>query len=207
MSEHLSSLRRILQSRRTVLAPVLAGLATLLAVWTVIPQTSGDPVVVASSALPAGAEITASSVEVRTYPPALIPDGAHRKPDDLIGATVGGALAQGAPITDDSLLSGAHAPDGTVLVPVSAADTAAASIIQTGNHVRVYAAGAPDLQGADGKVASSALVPSAVVAGISHPAGGALGEDGVVLTLAVTPEEAAALSSTPPDLLSFAIVE
>ena len=57
-----------------VLAPLLVGLATLIAVWAVIPQTSGKPVVVAATSLAAGEEITSADLDVRTYPPALIPD-------------------------------------------------------------------------------------------------------------------------------------
>lgn len=225
-----------------VLAPLLVGLATLLAVWAVIPQTSGKPVVVAAKNLAAGEEITSADLDVRTYPPALIPDSAHNSIDAVVGAHAAGALSAGAPITDDSLLEKGTAPEGTVLVPVPAADPAAASIIQTGSRVRIYSAqgdffgeiaGFDTAAGADagaeggtsdensGKNGggagsssakdlaknNSAVVQSAVVTGVSRPSGGAFDDGKLILTLAVTPDEAARLATIPPDMLSFAIVQ
>lgn len=226
-----------------VLAPLLVGLATLIAVWAVIPQTSGKPVVVAAKSLAAGVEITSADLDVRTYPPALIPDGAHNSIDAVVGAHAAGALSAGAPITNDSLLEKGIAPEGTVLVPVPAADPAAASIIQTGSKVRIYsaqgggfggAAGFGAVAGADagaeggasgergGKTDGggagsssakdlakndSAVVQSAVVTGVSRPSGGAFDDGKLILTLAVTPDEAGRLATIPPDMLSFAIVQ
>lgn len=199
-----------------VLAPLLVGLATLIAVWAVIPQTSGKPVVVAATNLAAGDEITSADLDIRTYPPALIPDSAHNSIDAVVGAHAAGALSAGAPITDDSLLEKGTAPEGTVLVPVPAADPAAASIIQTGSRVRIYSAQGDDFGRGDGSGDSgaknllkndSAVVQSAVVTGVSRPSGSAFDDGKLVLTLAVTPDEAARLATIPPDLLSFAIVQ
>ncbi len=199
-----------------VLAPLLVGLATLIAVWAVIPQTSGKPVVVAATNLAAGEEITSADLDIRTYPPALIPDSAHNSIDAVVGAHAAGALSAGAPITDDSLLEKGTAPEGTVLVPVPAADPAAASIIQTGSRVRIYSAQGDDFGRGDGSGDSgaknllkndSAVVQSAVVTGVSRPSGGAFDDGKLVLTLAVTPDEAARLAAIPPDMLSFAIVQ
>lgn len=225
-----------------VLAPLLVGLATLITVWAVIPQTSGKPVVVAAKSLAAGEEITSADLDIRTYPPALIPDSAHNSIDAVIGAHAAGALSAGAPITDDSLLEKGTAPEGTVLVPVPAADPAAASIIQTGSKVRIYSAQGDGFGGAAGFGAvaaagvgegdgtsgerggktdggaegsgpkdlvknDSAVVQSAVVTGVSRPSGGAFDDGKLVLTLAVTPDEAARLATIPPDMLSFAIVQ
>lgn len=196
-----------------VLAPLLVGLATLIAVWAVIPQTSGKPVVVAAASLAAGTEITSGDLDVRTYPPALIPDSAHTSIDEVIGAHAAGALSAGAPVTDDSLLEKGTAPEGTVLVPIPAADPAAASIIQTGSRVRIYSAQGDGFGEGDGSGSkdlvknSSAVVQSAVVTGVSRPSGGAFDDGKLVLTLAVTPDEAARLAKIPPDLLSFAIVQ
>lgn len=196
-----------------VLAPLLVGLATLIAVWAVIPQTSGKPVVVAAKSLAAGDEITSADLDIRTYPPALIPDSAHTSIDEVIGAHAAGALSAGAPVTDDSLLEKGTAPEGTVLVPILAADPAAASIIQTGSRVRIYSAQGDGFGEGDGSGSkdlvknSSAVVQSAVVTGVSRPSGGAFDDGKLVLTLAVTPDEAARLATIPPDLLSFAIVQ
>lgn len=199
-----------------VLAPLLVGLATLIAVWAVIPQTSGKPVVVAATNLAAGDEITSADLDIRTYPPALIPDSAHNSIDAVVGAHAAGTLSAGAPITDDSLLEKGTAPEGTVLVPVPAADPAAASIIQTGSRVRIYSAQGDDFGRGDGSGDSgaknllkndSAVVQSAVVTGVSRPSGSAFDDGKLVLTLAVTPDEAARLATIPPDMLSFAIVQ
>lgn len=199
-----------------VLTPLLVGLATLIAVWAVIPQTSGKPVVVAAKSLAAGDEITSADLDLRTYPPALIPDSAHTSIDAVVGSHAAGALSAGAPVTDDSLLEKGTAPEGTVLVPIPAADPAAASIIQTGSRVRIYSAqgdGFGEGDGAGGSGAKdlvkndSAVVQSAVVTGVSRPSGGAFDDGKLVLTLAVTPDEAARLATIPPDLLSFAIVQ
>ena len=199
-----------------VLAPLLVGLATLIAVWAVIPQTSGKPVVVAATNLAAGDEITSADLDIRTYPPALIPDSAHNSIDAVVGAHAAGTLSTGAPITDDSLLEKGTAPEGTVLVPVPAADPAAASIIQTGSRVRIYSAQGDDFGRGDGSGDSgaknllkndSAVVQSAVVTGVSRPSGSAFDDGKLVLTLAVTPDEAARLATIPPDMLSFAIVQ
>ena len=199
-----------------VLTPLLVGLATLIAVWAVIPQTSGKPVVVAAKSLAAGDEITSADLDLRTYPPALIPDSAHTSIDAVVGTHAAGALSAGAPITDDSLLEKGTAPEGTVLVPIPAADPAAASIIQTGSRVRIYSAqgyGFGEGGGAGGSGAKdlvkndSSVVQSAVVTGVSRPSGGAFDDGKFVLTLAVTPDEAARLATIPPDMLSFAIVK
>ena len=53
----------------------------------------------------------------------------------------------------------------------------------------------------------SAVVQSAVVTGVSRPSGSAFDDGKLVLTLAVTPDEAARLAMIPPDMLSFAIVQ
>lgn len=231
MSERLASFRRTVRSHRLVIAPLLAGLATLIAVWAVIPQTSGKPVVVTAKAIEAGAEITSSDLDVRTYPPALIPDSAHSSVDAVVGTHAAGSLSAGTPITDDALLEKNTAPEGTVLVPLPAADPAAASIIQTGSRVRVYSVqaeglssvGSFDTPGEDAAneksskpgtesakalmQGRSAVVQSAVVTGMSKVTGSPFGEGKLVLTLAVTPDEAARLAAIPPDMLSFAIVQ
>ena len=54
---------------------------------------------------------------------------------------------------------------------------------------------------------NSAVVQSAVVTGVSRPLDGAFDDGKLVLTLAVTPDEAARLATIPPDMLSFAIVQ
>lgn len=208
-----------------VIAPLLVGLATLIAVWTVIPQTSGKPVVVAATNLAAGTEITSADLDVRTFPPALIPESAHSSIETVVGSHASGSLSAGAPVTDNALLEKTTAPDGTVLVPVTAADPASASIIQTGSRVRVYSAHGdgrigPDSPGPTGESdgaggagpkaltrSGAAVVQSAVVTGISRPTGNALADDKLVFTLAVTPDEAAELATIPPDMLSFAIVQ
>ncbi|MYM19968.1 hypothetical protein GSY69_08305 [Brevibacterium sp. 5221] len=200
--------------QRRIAAALCLGAAVALIAWLAIPRQAGTAVAVAAHDIASGTQLAAGDVEVRRYPAELVPTGAHASAQDLVGSTAGGALGAGSPITDAGLLAPGAQPAaaGEVLVPVSVADEAAASVLRPGHHVRIYSTaeqkgtadgGSDALPGAS----DGALVDDAVVAAVKRDAGSALaGGPSTVLTLAVPAKRAAALAASAGAGLGFALL-
>lgn len=201
--------------RRLVAVSALA-LATMLIVWTLTPRTDGTPVVVTTGAISPGASITAGDLASRTFPAELVPDGAVTSPEEAIGKAAASRFTAGTPVTEAGLVTPRDQPlaDGQLLMPVAVTDEAAASTLQAGHQVRVFAAGgapgddpAADLPGAAGQTATSgAVVDRAVVAAVSREPGSAMGGSTTVVTLIVTEQQASALAAVAGTALSFAML-
>lgn len=200
---------------------VLLCLATLLAAWMIVPRTGTEPVLVAAHGLDPGTELTGGDVRIAQYPSELVPDGALTDAHAVEGATTGGALASGTPVTRQALVgpdTGLR-PDGTVLVPTVFGDAQAVAVVRPGHRLRVFAAGGDDGLGNGAKpsddggdddgtlalpVSTGALIDDAVVTAVSAPSGPAQGS--TVVTLAVTEPEASALARAAGAYLSFALL-
>lgn len=218
----LAAVRQAVDDPRAVLARIparpagvaLLCLATLLAAWMIVPRTGTSPVLVAAHDLEPGTVLSAGDVRIEQYPAALSPDGALTRVPDADGASTGGAIAAGTPLTSASLLGpdAGLRPPGTVLVPTVFGDAQSVSVIRPGHRLRVFAAGGAEpaeaAEGDDdlgGLGASRALVEEAVVTAVHSPAGPAA-QGSTVVTLAVTEPEAAALSHDAGSYLSFALL-
>ena len=220
----LAAVRRGLADPRAALARIparpagvaLLCLATLLAAWLIVPRTGTSPVLVAAHDLSPGTALTAGDVRVEQYPGTLGPAGALTNADDVDGASTGGAIAAGTPLTSAALVgpdAGLRPPD-TVLVPTVFGDAQSVSVIRPGHRLRVFAAGTgtavsdTDDESGDaltGLAASGALVDEAVVTAVHSPSGPAA-QGSTVVTLAVTESEAAALARDAGAYLSFALL-
>lgn len=183
-------------------------MAVAIVVWLIVPKPTGTPVVVASTAVQAGAKLTASHLQVRYFPQDLVPTGARSTTDDLVDSTCATALTPGMPVTDSVLVAATpHLADGHVRVPVSIADEAVSSVLTPGLHVRVYstAAESPAAQdptaGKDG-----ALVNDAVVIAVTRTDPGGIAGGSSVVTLAVPAASAARLAASAGAGLGFALL-
>jgi pilus assembly protein CpaB len=126
-------------------AGVLTGAALVLALSSG-PADDGVPLVVAAHDVAAGATLATADLEIRTWPAALVPDGAVRAPEDASGRVLAGAARAGEPLTDlrlvgselTALLAGQA---GAAAVPVRLADSDVAGLLVPGSRVDVVTAG------------------------------------------------------------------
>ncbi len=197
------------QRRRRVVAAVCLGIAVAIVAWIAVPRSAGTPVVVASKAVASGTELQAADLRITRYPAELVPDGASPDPAEFIGSITGAGLSQGAPVTAQALLTPANAAEGTLLVPVTVADEAAAAVLRPGHHVRIFATAGGDAQPKSplGPGSSGALVDDAVVCAVSKNSGGGLAAGtSTVATLAVPAHRARALAASAGAGLGFALL-
>lgn len=123
---------------RRVLVVACLLLAALSAISAAQPATPGAAVVVASRDLPAGHVIVAGDVRVERWPAHQVPQRRLGSVRDAIGGRPATAVAAGEPLTSVRLIGAGLAsglPPGLVVVTVSLADPAAASLIHTGDQV------------------------------------------------------------------------
>jgi pilus assembly protein CpaB len=202
--------RRVAWRYRFVFVALCCGLAATAVVQALRPPPPPTTdVVVTTHLLAAGEEVQPDDVAVEAVPAALAPDGALRDPDEAVGRVPALTLPAGLPLHAELVSGGAaisQAPEGTVVVPVRL-DDAAAGWLRPGDRVDLLAAGgAGSSLEASGPafLARRALVlPGMPVAGAAADggAGGLLGgtggasRDGPVTLVAVTPDEAPALSA------------
>lgn len=201
--------------RRRILGAAALAVATMLAVWLIIPRTGGTHVLVASSQISAGTELTAADVSLVRFPPDLVPAGALTETAAVVGATATSEVAAGAVLTEHALLTprAEPLPEGMVALPVEVGDGAAAQVLRPGHHVRVFAAGTgSDPAGDDGDPLTGlrsgpAVVEDAVVESIQQADAGSSPLDrSTVVVLRVHSDEAAALADIAGSALSFAVL-
>lgn len=126
LRSHLPLWRRALRRRRRLLA-VLAAAALIAAVAPGLlpPSARGVEIVVAGAPIPAGTVLSAKDLSIARVAPSLVPEGAPRTIDEVIGRSARLALEPGTPLLTGTLEDegGVHIPDGSVLmvVPVPAA--------------------------------------------------------------------------------------
>ncbi|WP_017973306.1 SAF domain-containing protein [Actinopolyspora halophila] len=100
--------------RVTLLRRFAAGALLLAAVALALPLTPatgsrGEPVLIAARELTPGAELAADDLSVRRVPRDLVPEGALRDRERVVGEVLARAVRDGAPLTDLSLLDDALA--------------------------------------------------------------------------------------------------
>jgi pilus assembly protein CpaB len=142
-----------------------------------------------------------ADVRVVSMPPAVVPAGSSRSIDPVLGRVVAGPLRAGEALTDRrvlgrSLLAGY--PPGMVAAPIRIGDAAVVGLLTVGDRIDVYAA-RRDTSLAERVVAGARVVT------LPRPASD--NEQGALVVLTVTPEQAAALaqaSATAP--LSFTLL-
>lgn len=189
-------MRRLLARFRRPLSAVLAGIAVLAVVETLAPTTPiRQPVAVAAHDLSAGVVLSAADVRLVAMTPDVIPDGSSSTTAAVLGHVVAGPVRAGETLTDRrvvgrSLLAGY--PQRLVAAPVRIHDAAVVGLLEVGDRIDVYAA-SRDTSYADRVVAGVRVVT------LPSPADD--NEEGALVVLAVTPDEAAALaeaSATAP---------
>lgn len=201
--------------RRRILGAAALAVATMLAVWLLIPRTGGTHVLVASGPISAGTELTAADVSFKRFPPELVPEGALTETATIVGATATAEVAAGAVITEHTILTPRTEPlpEGMVALPVEVGDAAAARVLRAGHHVRVFAAGTGSAPAGDdgdpltGLRRGPAIVEDAVVESIQQAdAGNSPLDRSTVVVLRVHSDEAAALADIAGSALSFAVL-
>jgi pilus assembly protein CpaB len=137
--------RRVVLARR-VAAGLLVVAALVLAVRAPDAATGSAPVVVATHELASGATVRAGDVEVRRWPPELVPVGALRGADEVQGRVLAGAVSLGEPLTSVRLAGPELAVRATggrdgVSVPIRLADSDVAGLLNPGRVVDVVTVG------------------------------------------------------------------
>jgi Flp pilus assembly protein CpaB len=137
--------RRMMLARR-VAAGMLVVTALILAVSAPDAATGSAPVVVAVRELASGTTVRPGDVEVRRWPPELVPAGALRGLGDVEGRVLAGAASLGEPLTSVRLAGpelAARATGGRdgVSVPIRLADADVAGLLSPGRVVDVVTVG------------------------------------------------------------------
>lgn len=138
-----SGFGRTLLLRRAA-AAVLVVVAAVLALAP--GKGSAVTVVVATQDLAPGTVLQATEVTVREVPTQVVPDGAARTPDAVLGRTLAAPVRRGEPLTDVRLTGPALArtvsaqPDA-VSVPLRLADPDVAALLHPGAAVDVVTVG------------------------------------------------------------------
>lgn len=174
---------------RTIAARrIAAGLLVILAAAAALrqdPDGAYRPVTVAVRDLSPGVTVTAQDVEIQKRTAATVPDGTAGL-EQVVGATLAGAVRRGEVLTDARVL-GSRLAELSVgrdarVVPLHLSDSAVLDVIRTGDVVDVL--GATPGAGAGGEVHPRLIAANAVVVLVSADANGRYrgpGNDRVVL--------------------------
>lgn len=191
LSVRLSVRRRLLAAGLAVGA-VAFGLA---AVRPAPPPTVR--VVAAAQDLDAGTRLERTHLTTVDLPTGAVPDGALRAPDDARGRVIATPTRRGEPLTDvrlsgPELLSGYG--DGLVAAPVRIFDPGTARLLRPGDRVDVLAARTSTEEAAGDPVRSVAPDVAVVAVPRDGEAASTATSEGVLVLLATTSEQAAALA-------------
>jgi pilus assembly protein CpaB len=203
--QRLHELARAIGRHRRWVSAGCVGLAAAIAVSALAPAPPpGEFVLTTARNLAPGAVLGASDLRLVRFARAQLPDGVLTSPAAAIGHRLAGAMRRGEPLTDVRLDDGFVLADpgaGLVATTVRLADLRAAELLEPGTRIDVLAAAGATLDST-----STVLEPAAVVAHdvtvIELPAvtaAGAtdtdpLGQDGALVVLATTPEQARLLA-------------
>jgi Flp pilus assembly protein CpaB len=156
---------------------VLAGVAALRP----DPADAHTDVVIARHDLTPGVTLTADDIGIEKLSATMVPDGAIRTVDAVVGATLAGPARRGEIITDarvlGSRLSGLAAGPDARVVPLHLADAAVLDLIRPGDVVDVLGAVSAEPDAEPRVVATNAIV---VLVSARQKSVGA-GDDRVVL--------------------------
>jgi Flp pilus assembly protein CpaB len=196
---------RLARFRRPLAAVFAAATVGLTVLALRPPGAPSVPVLVAVRDLPGGATLHGRDLRVVALPVAVVPDGAVRS--GATGRLLSGPLRRGEPLTDVRLagggLLGGYGP-GTVATPIRIADPGAARLLHAGDRVDVLAA-AQSPEGAISPGRARTVAQSVPVLALPHVPAEATGDQGALIVLATSRDQAAALAGAGV-LLSIAIV-
>jgi Flp pilus assembly protein CpaB len=193
LSTAVRGLRRAVSRHRRLLAAGLAAAAVAAGLQVVSPPPPPTVRILAAARdLAGGARLTGDDVREVDMPPGLVPRGALRPGDRLLGRVVATPVRAGSPLTDVALLGrslvAGYGP-GAVAAPVRITDAGAVSLLRVGDRVDVLAA-APQGGAATDTVAAAA--PVVAVPALDSD-GGPMGS-GALVVLAVSPPVASRLA-------------
>lgn len=200
----LRDLQRALARHRVLLASGLAAGAVAAGLTAVAPPPEPRvEVLTAARDLPAGAVLTPDDLVVASVPGALLPAGALSGPAGAVGRLVAGPVRRGETLTDVRLLGAGLLPAGgeasEVAVPVRVAEPAAAALVEAGDRIDVLAA-APEGGPTAAVVASGVRV-------LSVPAlGDDPGEGSLLVVAAGRPAAARLAAAAVSGLLSLVVL-
>lgn len=160
------------------------------------------PVIAAEHDLAGGTLLTDAELIPVALPPELVPAGAFRSSEELIGQVLAAPLRRGETLTDVRVVGPALVASygaRVVAAPVRIADAATVALLRPGDVIDVLAAAAPEA-GRESATAAAQLVASAVPV-LALPrertgafdAGGA--ETGALVVIAASESAAARLAS------------
>ncbi|WP_125776193.1 SAF domain-containing protein [Antribacter gilvus] len=139
----LRRVRRALWRRRFVVAAACCGLAATLTVQVLRPAPPpATDVVLLARPVVAGQELVPDDVAVRPVARELVPPGSLTSVADAVGRVAVARLPAGVPMHAALAVEqgiGAHAPPGTVVVPVRLADPAVSGLLRAGDRVDLVA--------------------------------------------------------------------
>jgi pilus assembly protein CpaB len=209
-SEQWRELVRQVDRHRRWISAGLVGVAVAIAVSSLTPrEPAGVPVLTATRDLAAGVTLTAPDVRTVRFTAAQLPAGALTVAGSAIGRRLAADVRRGEPLTDVRLTStsGALAKPGPglVAVPIRLADAEAAGLLRTGMRIDVLAASTSSTTTALTAAVSPAIVVARAVTVIQAPGdvgvtGGAspeadpLDQDGALVVLSTTPDQALLLA-------------
>jgi Flp pilus assembly protein CpaB len=188
MNAWLARFRRPLSAAFTAAA---AGFALL----TLRPPAAPTvPVLVATRDLPGGVTLHGNDLRSVALPAAAVPDGAVRS--DATGRLLSGPLRRGEALTDVRLagrdLLDGYRP-GTVATPVRIADAGAVRLLRSGDRVDVLAA-ADSLEGTVSPGRARTVAQGIPVLAVPRSTSGEAGDQGALIVLATSRDQAAALA-------------
>ncbi len=133
--------RFVLRHRRTIIVGLVAVAALNTAAGFARGPGAQRSVVVASSAIDAGAAIRTSKLRTESWPAAIVPSDWPSEPAQLDGRISAGTIAIGEPITPSRLLAARKSSlaQGLVLAPIRIADAATVALVNSGDVIDVIA--------------------------------------------------------------------
>ncbi|KIH96429.1 SAF domain-containing protein, partial [Streptomonospora alba] len=179
------------------LGAVCAALALTGAVLLVRPPpTPSTEVLVAARGLDALSALSSGDVAVRALPSEAVPEQALRPGDDPAGRSLTGPVARGEVLTRARIagpVARGYGP-GLVAAPVRLPEDVPTGLLHPGSRVDVLAAGREDAAAFGGEPRPArTVVEDRPVISVFEP-DAAAGAGGVLVVLAVRPDEAGALA-------------
>ena len=193
VSTALRSLRRAALWHRRGLSALAAAVCVLAVVAAVRPPAPRlVTVVVTARAVDAGTKLAAADLTTADLPASAVPDLAVTDTDDVLGATLVGALTRGSVLTASSTVdAGRGVPAGQRLVPFRMHDATVLGLLRVGDRVTVVATN-------DGSMVTLAKQVRVAAIPQSGDSGGVLGgstESGGMVLLACDPATAEVLAA------------
>ena len=194
----MSKVGRAFRRHRRLFAALAAAFAVYAGLVSVRGTDQSTPVLVAAHTIRAGATIESGDLTVARWPPGLVPDGAFRDADGVVGTTATSTIpARDAVTASDLLDRGSLAAEGLVAMPVRFGAGAPVELLRPGTRVDLIGTGA------DGT--TDVLITAARVLLVPSGGGGFLSNDTGAVLVEVTPAQAAVIAGASGHGLSFAL--